>query len=355
MSKAYDCIGVMSGTSLDGVDIVHCTLSLSNNTYTYKLLECKTYSYSEEWIATLKAAFQKKSSDLSELDKVYGKFLGNLILKFKKENKIDTVDFIASHGHTIFHKPEEGVTVQIGCGKEISKITNTKVIYDFRTQDVAMGGQGAPLVPVGDALLFSEFDYCLNLGGFSNVSYDEKGIRKAFDICPVNSVMNHYMRQIGKSYDDKGRLAASGKIHAELLQKLNSDPFYVLPYPKSLGFEFVQQNVLPLIDSYHLQIKDVLRTYVEHIAMQISKVLSQKEESKTLVTGGGAYNVFLMQRIEMLSTTQISIPSKKSVEFKEALLFAFLGMLKLEGEINCLSSVTGASKDHSSGKIANPK
>tara|TARA_B100000809_G_scaffold237763_1_gene257837 strand:- start:4033 stop:5064 length:1032 start_codon:yes stop_codon:yes gene_type:complete len=340
----------MSGTSLDGVDLVYVKIE-SGTTYSYEIIHAKTVSYSKEWIDTLKSAFDKTKSELFELHKVYGNYLGNLIAQFIKENNIDTVDFIASHGHTIFHRPEEGYTLQIGCGKEISNSTNKKVIYDFRTQDVELGGQGAPLVPVGDKLLFSEFDYCLNLGGFANVSYDEKGVRKAFDICPVNIVMNYYMNQIGKSYDDKGALAKKGKVHQELLEMLNSDPFYKLPNPKSLGFEFVKQDVIPLVDSFDLELEDILRTFLEHTAIQISSVLSEKNNSKTLVTGGGAYNDFLMLRIDILSTAQIVIPNRKLVEFKEALLFSFLGVLRIEGKNNCLKSVTGASKDHSSGKI----
>jgi anhydro-N-acetylmuramic acid kinase len=354
MNNVYDCIGVMSGTSLDGVDIIYCTLHSSEGAYSYTILESKTYSYSKEWMDALQSAFEKTESELEDLDILYGTYLGTLISTFIEENNIDKLDFIASHGHTIFHKPAAGYTLQIGCGKQISKITNTKVIYDFRTQDVALGGQGAPLVPVGDALLFPEFDYCLNLGGFANVSYDESGIRKAFDVCPVNIVMNYYMQQIGKEFDDKGQLAASGNINTKLLKELNSDAFYELAHPKSLGFEFVKQHVFPLIDSYKINIEDILRTFVEHTAIQISKVLSQKENSKTLVTGGGVYNDFLMQRIKTLSITEIRFPSKKLVEFKEALLFAFLGILRIEGKNNCLKSVTGASKNHSSGKISIP-
>lgn len=350
MGKTYNCIGVMSGTSLDGVDLVYVKID-SGATYAYEIINAKTYKYSQEWKHALQLAFEKTPSELVELDKVYGRYIGNLITKFISDSKLASVDFIASHGHTIFHKPEEGYTLQIGCGKEISKITKIKVVYDFRAQDVALGGQGAPLVPVGDALLFSEFDFCLNLGGFANVSYDENGIRKAFDICPVNIVMNYYVQQIGKEYDDKGILAASGVVNTALLNELNADSFYKLPHPKSLGFEFVKQNIFPLIATYSLSMKDVLRTFVEHSAIQISKVLSQKENSKTLVTGGGAYNNFLMQRIKELSLTQIVIPSKEIVEYKEALLFAFLGLLKLEGKNNCLKSVTGASRNHSSGKI----
>jgi anhydro-N-acetylmuramic acid kinase len=338
----------MSGTSLDGVDIVYVSL-VSGEKYDYKIIYGKTYGYSEEWVSLLKGAFEKQPSELVLLDTSYGIYLGELVNNFMKEYKIEKVDFIASHGHTIFHKPEEGYTLQIGSGTEIAKRTKQKVVFDFRTQDVALGGQGAPLVPIGDALLFSEFDYCLNLGGFANVSYDRDGARTAFDICPVNIVMNYYMNKVGKSYDDKGELAETGKVHLELLEKLNSDPFYQVAPPKSLGFEFVKQVVIPMIDSFHLELKDILRTFIEHNAIQISHIIRRK--GKALATGGGTYNDFLMKRIRLLSKTEFVIPSNDLLEFKEALIFVLLGLLKIENKNNCLKSVTGASKNHSSGVV----
>ena len=346
----------MSGTSLDGVDLVYTEIK-SGLSYDYKIITGTTYGYSKEWLSLLKGAFSKSKEDLVDLNIQYGKYIGELVLKFKEEFTIDTIDFIASHGHTIFHKPEENYTLQIGCGKEIARITKTKVVNDFRSQDVALGGQGAPLVPIGDKLLFSEFDYCLNLGGFANISYEEKEERKAYDICPVNIVLNYFTNQIGKPYDDKGELASSGKINKELLEKLNSDPFYKLSFPKSLGFEFVVSNVLPEIEKFQLEIKDILRTFIEHVAIQISSEVKTTEEKpeklKMLVTGGGVYNEFLMSRIESLSNINIKIPEKELVEFKEALIFALLGVLKVEGKVNCLRSVTGAMRDHSGGTVVN--
>lgn len=350
MSKSYRTIGLMSGTSLDGVDLVFSEISTGLK-FEYEIIYAKTYPYSDLWLEKLKSAFYSNKKKLEELDIAYGKYLGNLILEFKNEFQIEKVDFIASHGHTIFHKPNEGYTLQIGDGKEISKVTATKVVYDFRTQDVEFGGQGAPLVPIGDKMLFSDYDFCLNLGGFVNISFEENEVRKAFDICPVNIVMNHYMRQINKNYDDKGELAAAGNIDSKLLEKLNNDPFYHLPQPKSLGYEFVVEKVFPLINSRKLELKDVLRTFVEHVALKISEVLCKKENATTLITGGGAYNEFLVARIAKLSKSKLIIPNENLVEFKEALIFSLLGVLKIENKVNCLKSVTGAKMDHSSGKI----
>ena len=354
MKNTYRCIGLMSGTSLDGVDIVYVELQ-SGSSFSYKIIAAKTYAYSKAWKEKLKTAFSSSESELKVLDKEYGQYLGELVMGFIKTFAVADLDFIASHGHTIFHRPEEGYTLQIGCGMELSKHTKVAVVYDFRSQDVAMGGQGAPLVPIGDLMLFSDYDFCLNLGGFANVSYDSNHMRIAYDICPVNIVMNHLVDTLGWDYDDKGKLAASGTVIAPLLKTLNALDFYSLPAPKSLGFEFVVAEVFPLIQQYDRATADLLRTFVEHVAQQIAKVLSLKDTAKVLVTGGGACNDFLMQRIAALSSTKVVIPSETLVDYKEALVFALLGALKLEGRTNCLSSVTGATKEHSSGVVVRYK
>ena len=349
-NKSYKSIGLMSGTSLDGVDLVYSEI-VSGDKFDSEIIYAKTYEYPEEWYVKLKTAFQKHRGSLDKLHKDYGKYLGKLVVSFIEEFSIQEIDFVASHGHTIFHKPNEGYTLQIGCGEEISKITGCKVVYDFRVQDVELGGQGAPLVPIGDELLFANYDFCLNLGGFVNVSFKENNTRKAFDICPINIVLNHYMNTIDKKYDDKGFLAKTGNVNTELLNKLNADDYFKRPLPKSLGYEFVVENVLPLVNAADLELKDVLRTYTEHVAIKISEVLNKKVISKTLITGGGAFNDFLIERIQSLTSSQIIIPQKELVEFKEALIFSLLAVLRLENKPNCLKSVTGASQDHSSGKV----
>ncbi len=350
------CIGVMSGTSLDGVDLCYVQFD-SFNHYRFDILKASTFAYSETWINKLKNGFTSDKEDLQLLDDEYGDYLGDLINNFIIEKDIDQVDFIASHGHTIFHKPEEGITLQIGSGQIIANKTGINVVCDFRTQDVQIGGQGAPLVPIGDHLLFNNYDYCINLGGFANISFEEDQQRVAFDVCPVNIVMNHYMNQLGLSYDDRGQLASKGEVHDELLSNLNNLEFYNLPYPKSLGWEWVIENVFPLINDYKLATEDILRTYIEHIAFQLAKIItldSNQNEAKILVTGGGAFNTFLMQRIEFFIHQKIVLPKNELIDYKEALIFAFLGLLKLQGANNVLSSVTGANKDHSSGLIFKP-
>ena len=349
--KTKYCIGVMSGTSLDGVDICFVKFE-SEGSYNFEIITAETFAYSETWKLTLQNAFTSNTETLKKLDIEYGAYLGNLINRFIKKNNIETIDFIASHGHTIFHKPEKGYTLQIGNGQIIADETQVKVVCDFRTQDVNLGGQGAPLVPIGDELLFSEYDYCLNLGGFVNISFKDGDKRIAFDICPVNIVLNHYVQQLKLDFDDKGKIAASGKIHQQLFDALNNLDYYHLSYPKSLGYEWIVEVVIPLIDSYHLEINDILRTFTEHVAFQISKIIVN--EATILVTGGGTFNDFLMARIEFYLNKKITLPKNELIDFKEALIFAFLGLLRLEGDINVLHSVTGATKDHSSGVIFTP-
>jgi anhydro-N-acetylmuramic acid kinase len=346
----YNVIGVMSGTSLDGVDLAHIRFN-KNSDWNYEILEAETISYSEDWLHKLKLAVNFSAFHLEQLNENYTGLLAEIINDFIKRNDIKNLDAVCSHGHTILHKPNLGYTLQIGNLPKISELINQNVVCDFRVQDVEYGGQGAPLVPIGDQLLFSEFDYCLNLGGFSNISFEDKGKRIAFDISPVNTVLNFYSNLLGFNYDDKGNIAKSGNLNLGLFRKLNDLEFYSSDYPKSLGIEFISEFVFPLIESFKIPTKDKMNTFVEHVAFQISKVIAKKDAS-LLITGGGVYNDFLIQRIKFyLSENKIVIPDKKTIEFKEALIFAFLGILKLRKETNVLCSVTGAKQDHSSGKL----
>ena len=341
-------IGLMSGTSLDGLDLVY--VKFNNNSYKdFQIIHADTIPYSEKWKIILQKSIEFSADDLNDLDIKYGKFLAERVNEFIIKYSIKNIDFISSHGHTVLHQPEKGITLQIGNGQIISKITKQKVVCDFRTQDVKLGGQGAPLVPIGDELLFPEYDYCINLGGFSNISYREKNKRIAFDICPVNIVMNFYASKLGFQYDKNGDLASQGKINNQLLSKLNELDFYKKQHPKSLGLEWVQNEVYPLIDSMEKNHIHILRTLVEHIAIQISNIVDQN--SSILFTGGGVFNSFLMNRISILSANKVIITSKKIINYKEALIFSLLGLLRIENKNNCLKSVTGANKDHSSGVI----
>jgi anhydro-N-acetylmuramic acid kinase len=347
----YNVIGVMSGTSLDGVDLAHIQFRIKNDKWAFEILECETISYNSDWVSILKTAVDYTQNELNDLNKNYTKLLASIISDFINKHALKNLDAVCSHGHTILHQPQNGFTLQIGNLPEIAELTQQKVICDFRVQDVQLGGQGAPLVPIGDRILFQEYDYCMNLGGFSNVSFEEKNTRIAFDISAVNTVLNFYANQLGLDYDDKGQISRTGNCNTDLLKELNSLDFYQKKHPKSLGFEFVKEILFPIIEHYPISIEDKLRTYTEHVALQIALALPNKSGS-ILTTGGGAYNDFLIERMKFhLPGMDIVIPSKKILEFKEALIFALLGVLKMRNEINALQSVTGAKYDHSSGVI----
>ena len=352
MSKeTYNIVGVMSGTSLDGIDLARIHFTVTDGKWTFKICESETIPYPTTWLNKLKIAVDFSNPELDELNEDYTEFLATTIKSFKDKYKIMNLDAVCSHGHTILHQPQNGFTLQIGNLPKLATIVGEKVVCNFRVQDVKLGGQGAPLVPIGDRILFSEYDYCLNLGGFSNISFEENHNRIAFDISAVNTVLNFYANHLGLDYDDKGQLARLGQINTNLLDKLNRFDFYKKKHPKSLGFEFVKELVLPLMEEYSISVEDKLCTFTEHIAVQIGITLSNKV-GKLFITGGGAYNDFLIERIQhYLPKIEIIIPDAKILEFKEALIFGLLGVLKLRNEVNVLSSVTGAKTDHSSGIV----
>lgn len=348
--KNYLGIGLMSGTSLDGLDI--CFVKFSLPEIQFEILHAETIPYSEDWKLKLSNAIHLPGEELTRLDFEYGHFLGEAVNEFLRKYKIENTDFIASHGHTVFHNPKAGYTLQIGRGEAILKTTGIRTVYDFRSRDVIFGGQGAPLVPIGDELLFAEHDACLNLGGFSNISFRENGQRIAFDICPVNIVLNRLAEKTGNKFDPNGAMAKSGKIIPEILKKMNAMDFYRQPPPKSLGVEWCLKHIYPLFESADFEIPDLLRTYTEHVVEQISKVLARYAVKDVLITGGGAKNLYLIELLRKNTTAEIKIPNSLIIDFKEALIFALMGMLRIENYVNILASVTGAEQNHSGGIIA---
>lgn len=350
--QTYKAVGVMSGTSLDGLDIVLCNFTFKK-TWNFSIEQYITVEYPKEWRKKLESAPIFNGLELSLLHKEFGKFIGESINYFLEV--IDSkVDLIASHGHTVFHQPDKRLTLQIGDGQEIATVTGIKTICDFRSKDIALGGQGAPLVPMGDKLLFPEYDYCLNIGGFANVSFEENEKRLAFDICPANIIINYLSNKSGQIFDKNGALGALGNTDSDLLQQLNSIEYYHKKYPKSLGKEWLENIFIPILNSSEISLHDKLRTVYEHIASQISSILNSYKQSKTLITGGGAYNKLLINLIKQKTKSELIIPESKIVEYKEALIFALLGILRMTDQINCLSSVTGAEKDSSTGIIYLP-
>ncbi|MGM0392491.1 MAG: anhydro-N-acetylmuramic acid kinase [Bacteroidota bacterium] len=349
----FKVLGVMSGTSLDGIDLAYVHFNKQQD-WEFQVITAETLPYTSEWKKKLTQAINFNIEDLKMLDENYTSYLAGVISEFIKKHEITDLDAVCSHGHTVKHEPENGITLQIGNLPELAVLTGQTVICDFRVQDVALGGQGAPLVPVGDELLFPQYKYCLNLGGFANISTSEGGKRIAYDICPVNTVLNQYAEKLGFEFDKDGDLARSGQINPELLEELEGLSFYKLPPPKSLGIEWVNKEVLPILKKYESDIPSVLRTYCMHIALQISKELGSDPSSEVLVSGGGCFNVFLLQQLKKMTSTKLVIPSIEIINYKEALIFGFLGVLRLREEINVFSSVTGAEQDHSSGMIYLP-
>lgn len=346
--KVIYAVGLMSGTSLDGLDIAYCRF-VKDKVWTGELLAGETIVYTEEWKSRLEKAFYASGAELWQLHADLGHFMGKQASEFISRNKLQ-VDLLASHGHTVFHQPDKGFTCQIGDGAAISAESGLSVVCDFRSLDVALKGQGAPLVPAGDEQLFHEYSYCLNLGGIANVSLVKDGTRLAFDICSLNQVLNRLAEMKGYPYDKNGELAKAGSLHEGLLEMLNRSPFYKKNSPKSLGREHVEKEIWPILESHQISVEDKIHTFCEHAAFQIGGLL-KGPHSKTLTTGGGAHNTYLCSRIQKYSESQLYIPPALLVDFKEAFVFAFLGVLRYFKEVNVLKSVTGAKEDNIGGAV----
>jgi anhydro-N-acetylmuramic acid kinase len=350
MGKMYSVIGLMSGTSMDGVDIAYCEFNETNNSWFYRIIYAETSEYDEYWKNQLSNADKLSAAELNETNINYGHFLGRLSKSFISKYNIAPY-FIASHGHTVFHRPENGITLQIGSGAALAAEVKIPVICDFRSLDVALGGQGAPLVPIGDKLLFGDYNACLNIGGFANISYEKNDRRIAYDICPANIVLNYYAEKLGKPFDANGDNARKGKTDIGILNKLNEIEFYKAQSPKSLGKEWVKDNFLKITEKSEIVIEDILCTLTEHISYQIAREIENNELKKVLFTGGGTFNKFLIESITSKCKSEIIIPDIMTINFKEALIFAFLGVLRYRNEVNCLCSVTGACRDNCGGAI----
>lgn len=348
----FNVIGLMSGSSVDGLDVAYCTFNCDGDGVQYVINYARTFDYSSKMKARLRTAEKLSALDFVRLDRDLGMMWGHWIKEFINENKITNIDFISSHGHTIFHQPADGITTQIGNTAHIKAITQLAVISDFRSLDVALGGNGAPLVPIGDQILFNQYIACVNIGGFANISYNHSNTRIAYDITPANIILNHYAQQLGYDYDHNGDESRKGVLNELLFSQLSMISYYALNAPKSLGKEDVVRQFIPLIDCCGLSVNDKLRTVLEVIAVQIAASINQIQcQGEVLFTGGGCYNSFLMERIKHYSPSEMIIPSSLLVNYKEALIFALLGVLRITNKTNCLNSVTGAEQDNCGGTI----
>lgn len=344
---------MMSGTSLDGLDIALVEFSKSERSkWRFELIAAETYDYSDKVKSKLKQAPGLSGHELSRCDHWFGDLVGELCLDFMEKHSRN-VDLVVSHGHTIFHTPSEGISLQIGNPHRIMKHINRALVWDLRSQDLILGGQGAPLVPGGEFDLFPAYDCFINLGGFSNVSYQNRGKIEAFDICPVNIVFNYLAQKLGLTFDEGGSIARSGKANQELIQRLNQLDYYSAASPKSLGREWVEKHIHPLLQVGEIQ--DLMHSFNIHISHQISKTLQSIKPKKVLLSGGGAKNTFLIENIRNQVSADIDVAEENILNFKEAIVFAFLGLKRSIGAINCYASVTGAARDHCSGLFMIPE
>lgn len=353
-SQNYQLIGLMSGTSGDGLDIALCQFQ-KKNCWEYEIIQAATIPFPDKLGKSLQASHQLTALELHLLDVDFGRWIGSEVKAFCERHQAAPLA-VCSHGHTVFHQPKKGLSLQIGNGWAIQQTSGLKVINDFRMKDVQLGGQGAPLVPIGDQELFPDMDFCINLGGISNISMDHLGKRIAFDVSPFNLLLNPIAQTLGAEFDHSGKWASEGNVQPELLEQLNQLDFYQQSGAKSLGREDLEQDFLPLIDRSSASSKDKLATLTEHYAAQMSRVIREfatRERPKVLITGGGAYHDHFIDRLDahLEGRWDYSQADTNLIEFKEALIFAFLGHLRLLGIDNCLASVTGASHNSCGGTI----
>ncbi|MDB5199735.1 MAG: anhydro-N-acetylmuramic acid kinase [Chitinophagaceae bacterium] len=355
----YKVIGLMSGSSLDGLDIAFVQLQENGGKWSYEILHADCYEYNSTWIAKLKNAVELNALDYQLLHTEYGHYLGKQVNVFIEKNNLHhQVGLISSHGHTTFHVPEKLMTAQLGDGAAIAAETQLPVVAGLRAMDIAFGGQGAPIVPIGEKILLDDYTYFLNLGGIANISIHDNDNVIAFDVCAANRILNMLAEEKEVAFDDNGNIAAAGSINNELLQKLNELEYYKRHHPKSLANDFGVETVFPIIKQASLTTEDAMRTYVEHIVAQIKNAIVSCQLSvvsrQLLVTGGGAFNSFMISRLkEVLQqlSIEVIIPEKDLIQYKEALIMALMGILRWREEYNVLASVTGAKRNSIGGAL----
>ncbi len=347
----------MSGSSLDGLDLAYTEFHETGGRWSYTIEAAACIPYSAEWRQRLLNAPALSAADYLVLHADYGHYLGEQVNQFILEYGLQhKVQLVASHGHTVFHEPARRMTAQLGDGAALAAVTGLTVVSDLRAMDVALGGQGAPIVPIGERLLFPGYACFLNLGGIANIAFHQGDDCAAWDVCPANRVLNLLAATVGKAYDEGGKLAATGKVHPALLTKLNDQEYYRAGYPKSLDNRFGTDVLYPMIREAGLSAADALCTYAEHISMQVARAarLQPAASGPLLVTGGGAFNDFLLERIRHhLAPAGLipQVPDVRTVQYKEALIMALMGILRWREAANVLPSVTGARRAAISGAV----
>lgn len=353
MSDNQLIAGIMSGTSLDGLDVAFCRFAQSGSGITFSLEHAETVSYDSEWKEKLLGAYDLDGASLMSLHAEFGRYIGHQLNRIEEEKGL-SASLVASHGHTVFHRPDKGFTFQMGSGASIAATTGTDTVCDFRTTDVALGGQGAPLVPIGDRLLFGGHRFCLNLGGIANISYEQGDEVLAFDICPANMALNLLASEAGMEYDAEGKMAMEGKANEPLLRKLRDLNMYKKSGPVSFGRESFDAEFKPLILDKNIPLNDRIRTVCDHVAERIAAVLFKAPGTTMLTTGGGAFNSYMVEAIEEQVSKHgihVVVPDPIIVSFKEALIFALLGWLRIREEVNAFASVTGAKHNSIGGCV----
>lgn len=359
--KNYHVLGVMTGSSLDGVDIVYTKITASEKKYSYEILMTDCVKMPAKWKLRISQLVLQNAVTYLKTSAFFGQFLGEILLDFITRNQIENqLDFIASHGQTIFHQPENKFSSQIGDGSVIAAITGFPVICDFRSVDVALGGQGAPVAPIANKLFYPEYSLFLNLGGIGNLAANINGKYVAFDFTAVNLILDKIAKELELEYDDEGKIAAFGNFSETLFDSLNHSIYYNKSYPKSLSGGWVSKVMLPIISRSPLSHADKLHTVVYHVAYQLKNAISMIEakenisfskNDKMLATGGGVFNRFLMQIIQEKIGVSVTIPDHQIIKFNEAVLMALMGVMRVRQETNIMSSVTGATYDTIGGAI----
>lgn len=373
-------IGLMSGTSLDGIDAVISSIEDTQENVQLHIINANTYPYNSEILKKIRQALHDEASSsrlLCSLNVELAYEYSKCVFAICEESGIDIhdVDFIACHGQTIYHITENTnnevrSSLQLGDGSVLANLTNTTVVSNFRTADITVGGQGAPLVPFADYVLFQHNDktrLLQNIGGISNVTCLPKGGSKkevfAFDNGPGNMMIDYAMQKLfNKKYDNNGETAKQGDLISEMFDEILSLEYFNLEPPKSTGRElFGNHYTATILEKYkHYSKHDIIATLSHITAFSIADsykkfILSTFTIDEVIISGGGAYNGYLLKLIKSyLDFEDVFILEEfgYSSEYKEALAFLILGNETLEFNPSNIKNATGASKDVILGQVS---